>query len=160
MRKTPAEQTEDTLDNLRSLSTLLDNSIRVPGTNYRIGLDPLVGMLPVVGDLPTTALSVYIVFEAASIGVPRPTLYRMVFNLVVDATVGSIPIIGDLFDAVWKANARNVALLEARHQDASGAVADERFLLLASAGLLLVLVVVAFAVVALVSLLVTRLGLL
>lgn len=160
MRKTPAEQTEDTLDNLRSLSTLLDNSIRIPGTDYRIGLDPIVGMLPVVGDLPTTALSVYIVFEAASIGVPRATLWRMVFNLVLDALVGSIPIVGDLFDAVWKANARNVKLLEARHMDASGANADERFLLFASAGLLLFLIVIAFAVVALFGVLLTRLGLL
>lgn len=159
MRKTPAEQNEDTLDNLRSLSTLLDNSIRIPGTNYKIGLDPLVGMLPVVGDLPTTALSVYIVFEAASIGVPRATLMRMVFNLVIDATIGSIPIIGDLFDAVWKANARNVRLLEARHMDASGATADERFLLIASAALLLFLVVVAFAVVALFGAILSRLGL-
>ncbi|WP_336359268.1 DUF4112 domain-containing protein [Haladaptatus sp. ZSTT2] len=160
MRQTPEERTEERLDTLRSLSTLLDNSIRVPGTNYRIGLDPIVGMLPVAGDLPTTALSVYIVFEAASIGVPRATLWRMVVNLVVDAVFGSIPVVGDVFDAVWKANARNVALLEARRGDATGAVADERYLLLASAGLLFVLVVLALAVVSLVFVLANQFGLL
>ncbi|WP_332899004.1 DUF4112 domain-containing protein [Haladaptatus sp. CMSO5] len=160
MRQTPEERTEERLDTLRSLSTLLDNSIRVPGTNYRIGLDPIVGMLPVAGDLPTTALSVYIVFEAASIGVPRATLWRMVVNLVIDAVFGSIPVVGDVFDAVWKANARNVALLEARRGDATGAVADERYLLLASAGLLFVLVVLALAVVSLVFVLANQFGLL
>ncbi|WP_338728646.1 DUF4112 domain-containing protein [Haladaptatus sp. DJG-WS-42] len=160
MRQTPEERTEERLDTLRSLSTLLDNSVRVPGTNYRIGLDPIVGMLPVAGDLPTTALSVYIVFEAASIGVPRATLGRMVVNLVVDALFGSIPVVGDVFDAVWKANARNVALLEARRGDATGAVADERYLLLASAGLLFVLVAIALGVVSLVVLLANQFGLL
>lgn len=158
MRQTPEERTEERLDTLRSLSTLLDNSIRVPGTNYRIGLDPIVGMLPVAGDLPTTALSVYIVFEAASIGVPRATLARMVVNLVIDALFGSIPVVGDVFDAVWKANARNVSLLEARRGDATGAVADERYLLLASAGLLFGLVVIALAVVSLVVLLANQFG--
>lgn len=122
------------LERVRGLSRLLDNAVRVPGTDYRIGLDPLVGLLPVVGDVPTTAASAYVVLEAARLGVPRATLTRMVVNLAVDAVVGSIPLVGDLFDAVWKANARNVALLEARVEDSTGA-ADRRYLLVVGVAL-------------------------
>lgn len=122
-----------TLERLRSASHLLDSAIRIPGTERTIGLDPIVGLLPVAGDVPTTAVSVYIVMEAVYLGAPRGTVLRMVFNLVVDATVGSIPIAGDLFDAFWKANERNVELLEARLEEPGGAGADLRFLLAAGA---------------------------
>ena len=124
-----AEERAAGIARLRRLSYLLDESIRVPGTDYRIGLDPLVGLLPVAGDLPTTAVSAYVVVEAIALGAPRATVYRMLFNLLLDATIGSIPVIGTLFDAVWKANARNVALLEDRLADPSAAPADRRFLL-------------------------------
>ena len=137
----PAETTDEreveaTLDRLHGISHLLDNAFRVPGTNYRIGLDPLLGLLPVVGDAPGAALAAYIVVEAAYLGVPRETLLRMLFNLVVDATVGSLPVVGDVFDAVWKANARNVQLLEARRGDPDSGAADRRFLVVATACLL------------------------
>lgn len=136
IRVVDATEREATLDRLDRLSYLLDNSIRIPGTERRIGIDPLVGLIPVVGDLPTTGISAYIVLEAIRLGVPRATVARMLFNLAVDATVGSIPVVGDAFDAVWKANARNVALLESRlDRPASGA--DRRFL----AGVFVVLVV-------------------
>ncbi|WP_244531662.1 DUF4112 domain-containing protein [Halogranum amylolyticum] len=125
-------EVRETLDRLHGLSHLLDNAVRVPGTNYRIGLDPLLGLLPVVGDAPGAVLAAYIVVEAAYLGVPRETLLRMLFNLVVDATVGSLPVVGDVFDAVWKANARNVRLAEARRVDPEGGAADRRFLLVAT----------------------------
>ncbi|EJN58163.1 DUF4112 domain-containing protein [Halogranum rubrum] len=134
-----ARETTETLDRLHGISHLLDNAIRIPGTKYRIGLDPLLGLLPVVGDAPTTAMAAYIVVEAAYLGVPRETILRMLFNLVVDATLGSIPVVGDVFDAVWKANARNVQLLEARRLNPDGGAEDRRFLLVATACLLGVL---------------------
>ncbi|SDM97148.1 protein of unknown function [Halogranum gelatinilyticum] len=124
-------EAQETLDRLHGISHLLDNAFRIPGTQYRIGLDPILGLLPVVGDVPGAVLAAYIVVEAAYLGVPRETLARMLFNLVVDATIGSLPVVGDAFDAVWKANARNVGLLEARRLDPGDAATDRRFLLLA-----------------------------
>lgn len=96
----------------RSVARILDESVRVPGTNFRIGIDPVLGILPVSGDIVAALLSLYIVLEAARIGVPPRTLALMGFNIAVDTAVGSVPILGTLFDAVWKANVWNVALLE------------------------------------------------
>lgn len=129
---------------LDRLSHLLDEAFEVPGTSYRVGLDPLIGVLPVVGDAPTTALSAYIVAEAAALGVPRATLARMLLNLLLDATIGSLPVAGTLFDAVWKANTRNVRLLEARTTVAgdAGSTADRRFVLAVTLALFALLVTV------------------
>ena len=96
----------------RSVAILLDSSIPIPGTKRRIGIDPLLGVIPFVGDFAGTLLSGYIVLSAAQSGAPTLTLIRMVGNVAVDTLVGSIPIIGDLFDAGWKSNVKNVALFE------------------------------------------------
>lgn len=101
------------VERARTVSTLLDEAIPVPGTDYRIGLDPILGILPGAGDLVSSAISLYLVLEGINVGVPRSTLVRMLANIAVDAIIGSIPVIGVLFDAVWKANKRNLALLEA-----------------------------------------------
>lgn len=101
-----------TLERVRALSYLLDSSIPIPGTNKRIGIDPILGLLPGGGDVVGAALSAYIVIEAARTGLPRSVLLRMVANLFLDSAMGSVPIAGDFFDATWKANSKNVALLE------------------------------------------------
>jgi hypothetical protein len=111
---------QERLARVRRLSSALDSAVTVPRTNIKIGLDPIVGVIPGVGDVVPTAASAYIVAEAAALGVPRATLLRMCLNLLVDAVVGSIPILGDAFDIVWRANDRNVRLLEARLADPSG----------------------------------------
>jgi hypothetical protein len=129
---------------LERMSHYLDTAFRVPGTEYRFGLDPLLGLVPVAGDTVGAVLEAYIVAEAAALGAPRETLLRMLFNVLVDTTLGSLPVVGDLFDATWKANARNVRLLEARTSDPSGATADRRFLV--AAGTLLVAVTMAVSV--------------
>lgn len=98
---------------LRSLTHILDNAIAIPGTRYRVGIDPILGLLPGAGDFIGTAFSGYIVLEAALMGLPRATLIRMFYNIVLDEIVGSIPIIGDFFDLGFKANVKNLALLEA-----------------------------------------------
>ncbi|ELK54863.1 MULTISPECIES: DUF4112 domain-containing protein [Haloferax] len=133
---------EETLARLRTVSFYLDEAVEIPGTNYRVGLDPILGLVPGVGDATASALSAYILVEAAMLGVPRATLARMLGNVVLDATVGSIPLVGDVFDAAWKANARNVRLLEARCDDTSpaAAAADRRFLVAAVAAVTLLLV--------------------
>jgi hypothetical protein len=93
------------------VASLLDESIRVPGTRYRIGLDPVIGVLPVAGDALTGILSLYIVLEAARLGVSPSTLLQMLGNVVIDVLGGTVPLVGDVFDAVWKANRRNVDLV-------------------------------------------------
>ncbi|MEM8611564.1 MAG: DUF4112 domain-containing protein [Cyanobacteria bacterium P01_H01_bin.105] len=102
------------LKRLRNLSHILDNAIAIPGIGYRVGLDPLIGLLPGGGDLMAGLISIYVVAEAAQLGVPAATLGRMGLNILTEVLIGTIPMIGDFFDVVWKANARNVDLLE-RH---------------------------------------------
>ncbi|AUV81541.1 DUF4112 domain-containing protein [Salinigranum rubrum] len=96
----------------RHVATLLDDAVTIPVVNVKVGLDALVGLLPLSGDLAAAVLSLYIVFEAVRSGVPRSVVARMLLNIAVDAAVGSVPVVGDLFDVVWKANRRNVTLFE------------------------------------------------
>ncbi len=109
---------------LRQLSQLLDNAIPIPGTKYRIGLDSILGLLPGGGDTMGLLLSAYIVWQAAQMGVPRETIVRMVSNILIDSAVGTIPVLGDLFDVAWKANAKNMELLET--QVGAPETADDR----------------------------------
>ena len=99
---------------VRALSTLLDNAITIPGLGVRVGLDPLLGLVPGLGDLLGAGVSGYIVLVAARAGASSGVLTRMVGNIAIDTLVGAVPAVGDLFDFAWKSNARNVALLE-RH---------------------------------------------
>jgi hypothetical protein len=138
------------LRRLRDLSHLLDDSIPVPGTGFRVGLEPLIGLLPVVGDAVGLAISTYVFAVATRSGVPRATLGRVAFVLWIDAVVGSIPLVGDLFDAYWKANLRVADLLETRLTDPASAASDRRYLrrLVVVAAALTVAVVVCLAVLA------------
>lgn len=97
---------------LHRIAWILDDLVRVPGTSRRFGLDPVLGLLPGGGDIAGGALSAYIVIAAARLGAPPSVLLRMGWNVVVDTVLGAVPLIGDLFDATWKANRRNVALLD------------------------------------------------
>ena len=92
------------------VSWLLDDCIRVPGTNQRMGLDGLLGVIPAAGDVLTALVQFYLLLEAGHIGVQRPTLLRMLGNIVIDTTIGCIPIVGDLFDVLFKASSRNLLL--------------------------------------------------
>ena len=98
-------------ERLNRLAWLLDSSIPIPGTGLSIGLDALIGLFPVLGDLVGVALSSYIIKEAHALGVSRAILTRMAFNVAVEGLAGLVPFAGDLFDAGWKANQRNVRLL-------------------------------------------------
>ena len=126
---------------LRSLTHILDNAIAIPGTGYRVGIDPILGMLPGAGDFLGTAFSAYIVMEAALLGLPRPTLLRMVSNIIFESVVGVVPVLGDFFDFAWKANVKNMALLEAHMASPQASKrADWWFIILLLAGLILVVV--------------------
>jgi predicted small integral membrane protein len=100
------------LKRMRQLSQLLDGAIVIPGTNQRIGIDPILGLIPGGGDTVSAALSGYIIVEAARMGLPRKALMQMVLNLVIDTVVGSVPVLGDIFDVVSKANLRNMQIVE------------------------------------------------
>ena len=110
---TPPVRT-DPAANLRSLARLLDTAVTIPGTNIRFGLDALIGLVPGLGDMAGAAMSGYIVLAAARLGAPAPVLVRMVTNVAIDGVVGSVPLLGDLFDVGWRANIRNTDLLD-RH---------------------------------------------
>ena len=98
---------------LEMLANLLDAQFGIPGTRLSFGLDSLLGLIPGVGDAITAVPAAYIIHRAERLGVPGPVLARMVVNLLADALIGSIPLVGDVFDLAFKANRRNVALMKA-----------------------------------------------
>lgn len=110
------------IERLDRLAGWMDDLVSVPGTNIRVGLDGLAGLLPVVGDSATMLVSLYLVARAQRMGAPGRLLARMVGNVGVDWLVGSVPVLGDLFDIGWKANRRNVGLLKAHFNYPHGPV--------------------------------------
>jgi hypothetical protein len=102
----------DRLSGARALAHLLDDGVRIPGLGIRFGLDAVIGLVPGLGDFAGAILSSYVVLVGARLGAPTPVLLRMIGNVAVDAIGGSVPLLGDLFDVGWKANLRNVALLD------------------------------------------------
>ncbi|HAJ59124.1 MAG TPA: DUF4112 domain-containing protein [Cyanobacteria bacterium UBA8543] len=141
----PTSNQVSTLRRLRQMSHLLDNAIRIPGTPYRIGIDPLLDVLPVGGDFLGTAFSIYIVVEATRLGMPRSALVQMVLNIIFDTVIGAVPVLGTVVDATWKANVKNIELLE-EHLDVPPQPKQKAswlFLALLLGGLLLVVVIMA-----------------
>jgi uncharacterized protein DUF4112 len=103
---------ETSVARARALARVMDDAVRLPGTRIGFGLDALVGLVPGVGDLVGAAMSGYILYVAAQGGVPLSVIGRMLANVAADTLLGSVPVIGDLFDVAWKSNRRNVDLLE------------------------------------------------
>ena len=97
---------------LEAMEALLERAFTVPGTNHRVGLDAIVGLIPVVGDLVTTAMGAWMVWEGRNLGLSRFHLWRMAGNVGVDTLVGAIPLVGDLFDLVFRSNTRNLRILK------------------------------------------------
>lgn len=108
------------------VSRVLDDLVEVPGTGRRIGLDPLLGLVPVVGDAASAIASIWIIVEAARFRLPRIVLARMIVNATVDLVLGAIPLLGDLFDFVSKANARNLELFRRHASEPGASTADQR----------------------------------
>ncbi len=131
-----------TLAALRRWSVLLDSAFRVPGTGLTFGLDPLLGLIPVLGDLASPLFTGLLLLHAVRLRLPRVVQLRMLMNAAIDFGIGIIPVVGDLFDFGWKANVRNLALLE-RHAapGARAGAGDWAFVV----GILAVLVLTALA---------------
>jgi hypothetical protein len=137
---------------LERLAWLLDNCIPIPGLNYRIGLDGIVGLIPGIGDALGAMLSSYIISESARLGAPKSILIKMAFNVAIDALLGAIPLLGDFFDFTWKANLRNVNLLHAYLEKPRKTVAVSRLFVIT----LIVLVVLFIAFIVLLGVLLLR----
>lgn len=105
------------LRHLDSLAKLMDSKFRIPGTEIRFGLDSIVGLVPGVGDMSTFAISSYMLWIMAKNGASGFVMARMVLNVLIDTVIGSIPLIGDLFDVAFKSNTRNMKLMHQHYQE-------------------------------------------
>lgn len=130
---------EDRLAGLRGLVRALDGAVAIPGTGIRFGLDAIIGLVPGVGDVAGAALSGLVVVAAARAGVPAAVLLRMLLNVAIDAVIGAVPLAGDLFDFAWRANTRNLALMERAVADPATARRSSRAVVVGVLAALLVL---------------------
>jgi hypothetical protein len=125
---------------LRRVSRMLDSAILLPGTTFRFGLDPILGLIPGLGDLVSPLFTIAILWQGNELRIPKIVQVRMVFNVAIDTLVGMVPLIGDLFDFAWKANDKNIVLLEGHaYEERTPAVGDWLFVM----GMVLVLLAVA-----------------
>jgi len=106
------------LQHVRFFANLLDQCIVLPG-GFRIGIDPIIGLIPGFGDVLSAVLSLYLVYQAALLGLRKRILLRMLGNVAIEGLVGTFPVLGDIFDAVWKANMRNLRLIELHYAPAN-----------------------------------------
>ena len=111
--------TEESVTRLEALARLMDGSFVIPGTNFRLGLDAVIGLVPVAGDVISGIISSYLIWEARRLGAPRWLIARMMANTFIDTTLGAIPVVGDAFDILFRGNMKNMALLR-RHMDKRG----------------------------------------
>lgn len=128
---------DTSLVRLRRYAEWLDEGIRIPVLGWRIGFDAILGLIPGVGDAAGAVLGGWVVLEAARLRVPAPTMVRMLLNLALDASIGALPLLGDLLDFVWKANTRNLALLERHRRDPHTARRTDTAVVLGLAAVLL-----------------------
>jgi hypothetical protein len=130
-----AERFQDAERRIGRISRLMDELVPIPGTSQRIGLDPVLGLVPGAGDLVSAFAGGWIILEAVRFGIPRVVLLRMLWNTIVDLAVGAIPILGDLFDVAFRSNARNLGLFRRHALDPAASTAEHRSFL---AGLVIV----------------------
>ena len=103
---------EEKLTRLRQLSENLDESFTIPGTNIKFGIDALIGLVPGGGDLIGGLFSLYLLRTAIKMKLPKSAILSIIFNIIIDTTIGIVPVIGDIFDILWKSNKRNMRIIE------------------------------------------------
>lgn len=143
-----AERFEAVQARIARVTHVLDDLVPVPGTSQKVGIDPVIGLIPGVGDIVAALVGGWVIAEAARFGVPRIVLARMVVNLLVDLAIGLVPIIGDLFDIVSRSNSANLALFRRHALDPDASTAGHRAFF---AGMVLLLVGAIWLVAALVA---------
>jgi hypothetical protein len=114
-----ARETGQSVARLEALARLMDGAFVLPGTNIRMGLDAIIGLIPVAGDVIAGLISTYLIWEARQLGAPKWLIARMMGNTLLDTMVGSVPVVGDAFDVMFRANMKNMALLR-RHVEKHG----------------------------------------
>jgi hypothetical protein len=139
MNPNPVSPSDSRLRWIESISTFMDNQFRVPGTNFRFGLDPILSFIPFGGSAASFAISAGLLLTMVKYGVSRKVLILMLGNLVLDATLGSIPVIGNIFDFFYKANQRNVNLLKRHYQEGKYTGSGTGILLAIALALLVIL---------------------
>ena len=110
-------QRQKSLERLEAVAKLMDSAFVLPGTTIRVGLDPLIGLIPGIGDLATSLVSTYLIWEARRLGAPKTLLVRMFGNMLLDSVVGAVPVVGDAFDVMFRSNIKNMALLRRHVED-------------------------------------------
>ncbi|HET6230949.1 MAG TPA: DUF4112 domain-containing protein [Longimicrobiaceae bacterium] len=140
----PAAHEHPALRRVKAVTMVMDNAFRVPVLGWRVGLDPILGLVPGIGDAVGAAASAYVVLEAARLGAGGPVLVRMVANVVLDTVLGAVPVLGDVFDFGWKSNSRNVELLRRSLADRDETKRSSR-LVVGGTALVLVLLFAALA---------------
>lgn len=138
----------DTTRHARALARLLDSAFRVPGTRFRFGLDPLLGLVPGLGDAVGGGLGLYLLVLAYRAGAPPVVMLRMGANIAADALLGAVPVLGDLFDASYRANLRNLELLDRYLADPRETTGKTLAVLLALAAAIIAILVAAVWLVA------------
>lgn len=132
------------IQHLERISWGLDNSIRLPVINYRVGIDPIVSLLPVGGDVITSTFSLYIIYKAYRLNVSVKALILMILNVCVDGVVGVFPVYGSLVDAVWKANERNINIIKSEQEH--GTISNTAFMKTLFVAILPVMVTILFII--------------
>jgi hypothetical protein len=135
------------LETLRNVAQMLDSAFVVPGTSYRFGLDPILGLVPGLGDLVSPLFTIGILWQARELALPRVVQLRMIFNVAIDSLVGVVPLVGDLFDFAWKANKMNLALLERHAQEERPASAGDWLFVILMVALLVLVAVIPFVII-------------
>jgi hypothetical protein len=116
----------DPVDRLEAIARFMDGALVIPGTRIRFGADALIGLVPGIGDAVTAAVSLYLIWEARNLGLPRTAIARMVANVAVDALIGAVPVAGDALDVFWRANLRNLKIVR-EHLRRTGRVIDAEY---------------------------------
>ena len=146
LRQLSRQQTQG-LEALRKVAQLLDSAFVVPGTSYRVGLDPILGLVPGLGDLVSPLFTIGILWQARELALPRVVQMRMIFNVAIDSLIGAVPVVGDLFDFAWKANNMNMALLERHAQEQRTASGGDWLFVIAMVALVVLVAVIPFMIV-------------
>jgi hypothetical protein len=141
---TPAQAQR--LDALRKVAQVLDSAFLLPGTKWRVGLDPILGLVPGIGDLVSPLFTAGILWQARELGIPKIVQLRMIFNVAIDALLGVVPLVGDLFDFAWKANDMNMALLERHAREEHPASPGDWLFVVAMIVILVILAALPFVV--------------
>lgn len=129
------------------MARLLDSAVLVPGTSFRFGLDPILGLIPGLGDMVSPLFTLGLIWQARELGIPPVVLLRMIINVAIDTLIGVVPVVGDLFDFAWKSNNKNMALLEQHAVEERAPSAGDWAVVIVAIVLLLVLAAVPFLLV-------------